>query len=106
MNDVMYMAADGPQLREKWSDVWDPISSAFDGGIKLLAIIGVCLAVFAILKWVWDRRKGGGGGGQGLIWMMLIGATLAVPDIILPMILQLIDWIIEAVIALAGNVGL
>lgn len=91
---------DGVDFRGGWDSFWSAIESAIGSqAVNLLTIIGLALIVFAIFKWVWDRRKGGGGGGgAGLIWMIVAGAVLAAPQVLLPIALQIVDWIVNAAI--------
>ena len=65
---------------------------------------GVVLVVFAIIRWLWDcRRSGFQGNHAGLLWTFGVGAVLAAPDVVIPLLLGLADLITNAVIGLFGG---
>jgi hypothetical protein len=94
-------------LAGDWSSFWGLISAAsgMAGVIKLLAIVGVILAVFSLIMWLWEIRKAGGFGNANrshhkLIFGFILGMVLAGPNIIIPVLLTLIGQIISGVIAI------
>lgn len=90
-------------LKGGWNGVWSAVNAGFPGLTKLMTIIGVILVVFALLKWAWDRRRGGGmGQGSQPLWGALIpGAILCAPGVLFPMLLGLLDWVANICIQLA-----
>ena len=77
---------------------------ALTGALFLLTAIGVVLVVFAIIRWLWDRRRSGfQGNHSGLLWTFGVGAVLAAPDVVIPLLLGLADLVTNAVIGLFGN---
>lgn len=87
-------------LKGGWATVWSAVKSAAPGLGPLLTSIGVILVVFALGKWLWDKRKGGGGNSSSLAWTALVGAALAGPEIIFPILLGFIDWGINFVVGI------
>jgi len=57
------------------------------------------LVVAAILTYLWERRRGNGGQGGGhqkILWAIAIGMVLAAPDVVIPAILTIVDFIANA----------
>lgn len=90
-------------LKGGWDRVWQAVQDGFPGLPQLMTIIGVILVVAALLKWAWDRRRGGGmGQGSAPLWGALIpGAILCAPGILFPLLLGLLDWVANICIQLA-----
>lgn len=104
MWDQLVLASD-VNMSRTWSDVWDSLDRALGPISDLIAGIGVILVVFSVVKWLWDRRRGGGGGmggGQasGVMWTLLVGAVLIAPSVLLPLILTILDAVVNAVVHL------
>lgn len=87
-------------LRKSWSTFWKAVQGQAGPILNLLAVIGVLIVVGAIIKWAWDRRRGGGfggGGNSGAIWgALLVGCLLSAPSILIPMFLLLFDVVANA----------
>ena len=96
-------------LASDWTSFWSTNSSATGMGpvISLLSIIGVVLAVFSLLVWLWEIRKSGFGGAKKshhkLIFGFILGMALASPTIVIPVFLTLIGQIISGVIAIVHS---
>lgn len=89
-------------LKGGWGTFWGAITAGFPGITTLMTVIGVALVVFALIKWAWDRRRGGGmGQGSQPLWGALVpGAILAAPAVLFPLLLGLLDWVANIVIQL------
>ena len=99
------LGAASVNFQSGWSTVWKSVSGAVGAQLTtLLTAIGVVLVVFAIIRWLWDRRRSGfQGNHSGLLWTIGVGAVLAAPDVIIPLLLGLADLITNAVVGLFGN---
>lgn len=78
---------------------WTNLLSVFDptGQIRvMLAIIGVAIAVFFLVKWMWEKRSGRGSGGFP-IFPMILAAVLAAPAVLVPLILTIVGWLVGVV---------
>lgn len=94
-------------LKGGWEKLWSAVSGAAGTGLTTaLTVIGVALVLIAVIGYIWQRRRGGGGQSSGLIWTLIIGAILAGPTIVMPLLLTLIDWILNMFVNLGKNVGL
>lgn len=98
----MYAMAAGDKidLSGAWDDLWNALTAGtgFESVTKLMAVIGVALVVFAVVKWAWAKGTGrGGGGGNNVAGALLVGALLAAPDVLLPIVLQIFDVVANAV---------
>ncbi len=94
-------------LTTSWTSFWSTVSGATGMGpvIQLLSIIGVILAVFSLLVWLWEIRKAGGFGGakqshHKLIFGFILGMALASPTIVIPVLLTLLQQIISGIVAI------
>ena len=87
-----------------WNTVWSAVQTALGPLSTLLTAIGAVMVVGGILKWIWDRRRGGGGQGHAaLFWTILIGAILASPELLIPFFLTVADFIINAIVNLTSK---
>lgn len=90
-----------------WNTLWSAISGAIGGSVMtLLTIAGVILVLFAVTKYVFDKRRGGSA-SQGLgivLWTLVAGSILAAPQVILPLALGLLDLVINLLLSLFNAV--
>lgn len=92
-------------LSGAWTGFWNTVTSSWTGLANMLTIIGLILVVFALVKWAWDRRRGGGMQGSGALWGSLIpGAILLAPKVIIPLLLWFIDAIANLVVDIIESV--
>lgn len=95
-------------LKSGWDQLWNAVSGVITGQVtSLLTIAGVILLIFAIGKFIFDKRRGGGH-TQGLgivVWTLVAGALLAAPQIIIPTALTILDYIINAIVSLVNGAG-
>ena len=101
----MALAGGKVNFAGQWNTLWKAVESVIGSqGTTLMAVIGLAMVVAAVAKWVWDRRKGGGGGGNaGLIWVIVVGGLLAAPTVIFPLLLTIVDWLINAGISVFNS---
>lgn len=95
-------------LAGAWDSFWKSISGALGTQVTgLMTIIGVLLVVFAIGKWIFDKRRGGGAtNGLGpLLWALIAGALLAGPGVVIPAFLGILDSVINMLIHLVNSSG-
>lgn len=88
----------------QWNTVWSAVNSALGPVSNLMSIAGTILVVFAAGKWLWERRKGGANHGH-LIWTLVVGALLLAPNIIVPVVLTILDAVINAVLGIGTSSG-
>jgi hypothetical protein len=79
---------------------WKSINTALNAAlgsslVSFLGVVGTLLIIFSALKYVWDRRRGGQGNHTHLMWTLVIGAILAVPSVVMPAILTILDAIVN-----------
>lgn len=89
----------GMNLVGAWNTLWSQLTSG-NGIGNLLAVIGVAIIVFFVAKWLWDRRRGGGGGFP--VMPTVLGLVLAGPSFMFPVILTLLDALLNFFIGLIG----
>lgn len=103
---------DRVDLSKGWTDVWLGLKDdgAFAGVMNLLTAVGAVIVVMAVAKLLWEKRRGGGGGGmgggkgsEGIMWALALGALLAAPNLILPVLLQILDVIANGVAGVFKN---
>lgn len=89
----------GNQLVEGWEKFWGAIPNS--GGIStLLAIAGGAIMAFFLVKWFWQKSRGGGGGNAmaGFPWWpMAVGLLLTAPTFLIPAVLRVVQVIINLV---------
>jgi len=79
-----------------WSTFWSSISGSLGKLPTILGIIGMLLVVFAILTYLWERRRGQGD-HKKILWAIVVGCCLAAPDVVIPAILTIVDFIANAI---------
>lgn len=98
------------KLGEGWDNLIGAFEkqAAFEKILTLLTAVGALLVVMAVVKWFWDKRRGGGGGGGGnssVGWALAVGALLAAPQIIIPVILDILDVVANAFVDVFDGEG-
>jgi hypothetical protein len=88
----------------QWNTVWGAVNSALGPVSNLMSIAGTILVVFAAGKWLWERRKGGANHSH-LLWTLGVGALLLAPNIIVPVVLTILDAVINAVVGIGTSSG-
>lgn len=85
-----------------WDRLWHAGQAAAGKGLlDLLTTIGVLLVVSAIVSLLWSKRKGGGGGNMaGFAWTLVIGSVLAAPGFLIPILLNIADFIANFAISI------
>lgn len=108
IHTVAAAAGAGINLAGGWSKFWTAVSAAIGTQIlTLLTIIGVLMVVGAIIKWIFDKRRGGGAmqGSGAVLWTLVAGSILAAPAIIVPLLLKILDAVINTLVALFNATG-
>lgn len=105
MNAVAVLAAnDKVDLVSGWQGLLDALEVGMPGIWKILSFVGMGLVAFALIKWAWDRRRGGGSASP--LWGMLIfGAILLAPAAVIPLALRLLQGLANMGISI-GNTAL
>lgn len=79
-----------------WKSVDTALNSALGASlVTFLGVLGTILIIFSVIKYVWDRRRTGQGNHTHVMWTLLIGAILAVPAVVMPAILTILDAIVN-----------
>ena len=89
-----------------WQTFWGTISGSLGGFTKILGIIGLLLVVGSVLKWLWERRRGGQQGfksHEGLLYTLVLGAVLAAPSFMIFWMLTILDTIVNAIASIGGS---
>ncbi|MHB1974095.1 MAG: hypothetical protein ACYCR4_07370 [Acidimicrobiales bacterium] len=93
---VVLAAATTVNFAGDWSSIDSALTSALGSSlVTFMGVIGTLLIVFALLKYFWERRRTGQGNHQHIAWTMLIGAILAVPAVVMPALLTIIDAVVN-----------
>ena len=98
------LAAATVNLESGWAGVWSDVQSIAPGFVTALTTIALLLMVGALVMFFWERRKGGGGGGgqgtQKVLNVAILAGILAAPDAIIPLLLKLVDYFLNFVVAI------
>jgi len=93
-------------LSGAWKAFWEGISSGLGNLPMGLAIIGMLIIVAGLVKFFWDKRRGGGGNNSQLVWTSVVGALLAAPNLIIPLLLGILDLVVNMFVKLVKSVDL
>src|SRR5690349_16659861 len=84
-------------LSGAWSTFWNAVTASTGAQLtNVLSVLGVAVLVFAFAGFLWQRARNQGGDGGKLMWAVAIGATLAAPGVIFPLMLTLVDVVANA----------
>ena len=89
-----------------WQTFWGSLSGSLGSFTKILGIIGLLLVVGSVLKWLWERRRGGQQGfksHEGLLYTLVLGAVLAAPSFMIFWMLTILDTIVNAIASIGGS---
>lgn len=85
-----------------WGTIIDAIGGTLGPFLTLMTATGVIVIVMAVFKFMWDKRRGGGmgQGGSQIGWAIALGALLAGPMLLIPIMLTFVDIIANAVVSI------
>jgi len=84
-------------LSGAWSTFWNAVTASTGAQLtNVLSVLGVAILVFAFAGYMWQRARSKGGDSGKLMWAVAIGATLAAPGVIFPLVLTVVDVIANA----------
>lgn len=81
----------------QWDRLWADLSPELKGGLELAALIGMLLVVMSLAGYLWQRSRGQNAQLKTVLWMMLFGAVLCAPGIIIPLLLRIVDMVANLV---------
>lgn len=89
-----------------WVDGWNRLISVVPSNVlTFMTVLGVLILVLAVVIWLWQRRKGGGGGMQGFPWIaVVLAGALAGPQLVIPAIIGVLQFIVGFVITVVNSV--
>ena len=90
-------------LAGSWTTAWTAISGPLGSFSSLMAVVGTLLVVGGLVGYIWERRRGGGGSHSKLIYTIVIGAILSAPGIVVPVLLTVVDFVVNALISLLSS---
>lgn len=103
------VSAEKVNLAGGWKVFWDKVQGQLGGITTLLTVIGALLVVMALVMWLMERRRSGsagmGQGAQKVMWAGIVGAVLAAPGFILPIMLGIIDLVINSIMSVMSIGG-
>lgn len=83
-----------------WTTLWGALNQGeFSKLMLIVTVIGVGLVVYAAGGFLWKKRKGGGGDSKGLWIAVIIGAAMTSPNILIPVVLTILDLLINVIVA-------
>lgn len=89
----------------EWDNFWSAITSSNPQVTGVLSFLGIAIAVWAVIVWIRDSRRGSTTqAGKGPMWMLFLGLALCAPGVVLPLVLGLFDIIANLVMGLLGGV--
>ncbi len=87
-----------------WHTFWNSLGGTGFGTVtKWVAIVGMILVVFAVGKYINDRRKGQRGNHIGLILTVVLGLILSDPGTFVGYLLSVVDGVANIFIHAFGG---
>jgi hypothetical protein len=91
-------------LKDGWDSFWSAVTTGGGPGLTVgLSVAGVIIVLGAAFKYLWDRRRGNGGMNLPLIIALIIGGACAGPGVILPLLLGILDLILNIIINIVNT---
>lgn len=89
-----------------WVDGWNRLIAVVPSNVlTFMTVLGVVILVIAIIGFFWQRRKGGGAGLQGFPWIaVILAGALAGPQLVIPAIIGVLQFIVGFVITIVNSV--
>lgn len=78
-----------------WNTFWSAISGQLGGVLTIMTWVGVVLVVFSVVGWIYKKRQGGSlsQGLSGVFITMVVGMVLCSPQLLIPLILRIVDFV-------------
>lgn len=80
-------------FKGQWATFWGAVTSAAPQLVNALGFVAFLILLFALVKYFIERAKGSGGNTKKFLGMALIAGIFALPNILLPMVLGVFDWV-------------
>lgn len=102
------MSGSSINLSGSWTTFWAKVSGAtgMSDVLMYLGWIGMLVVVGGIFTYLWKKRRSQGQGvsGMGQIgWAMLVGAILAAPSVLIPVLLWFVDLVANLAIGIFSH---
>ena len=102
--------AENVNLMETWNSLLAAFESVtgMDGLLKVAAWVGLILIIASIIGFLWTRRQGGSpfqGMGRAISGSLIMGLILIAPKVAVPVILFIVQTIINIVVTGLGSAG-
>lgn len=92
-------------ISDQWNLLWSAVSSGAPALTGILSAVGALLVIGALVMWVIKRRTQRGLGDLTAVWgSLIIGAVLLAPAVVIPLILKLVDIIVNIVVSLGQSI--
>jgi hypothetical protein len=89
----------------QWNLLWSAVTVGAPQLTGILTAVGALLIIGALVMWVIKRRTQRGLGDLTAVWgSLIIGAVLLAPPVVIPIILKLVDIIVNIVISLGASI--
>lgn len=94
-------AADVVDFTKSWQEFWGAFSGSASGLVTLAGIAGVLMVVVSICMWIFKKARGGGANTSTVVWMLVIGGVLCAPTVLIPLILTIVEFVINGIASIA-----
>lgn len=97
--------AEAIDISSQWSTLWGAVTSGAPQLAGILSAVGALLVIAALVMWVVKRRTQRGLGDMTAVWgSLILGSVLLAPAVVIPLILNLIDIIVNIVVSLGTSI--
>lgn len=99
-------AAEAVDFSGAWTRFWAQVQGVLTTEqTEKMGTIAVIFVVASLIGLLWSRSRGRGASSQGFMVMLVLAAMLASPGRIIPIILSVIDAIVNFVISMFTATG-
>lgn len=89
-------------ITSQWDGVWASVTAGAPGISNALTFVAGFVAIFAFLQWIWRSSKGNRD-NKSLLWGIGMACLLAVPSVIIPIALGVIELVCNVVLGVASG---
>lgn len=90
-------------ISRHWETAWSALTRLAGGGLTtVMAWVGLAIVASSVVVLIWRkfRRKGEQGQAGMLGWAIAFGAILAGPDLLIPLVLNVVDAVANVAVGM------
>jgi ABC-type glycerol-3-phosphate transport system permease component len=88
-----------------WANLWSLLAPQLASILQFVGVIGIIIVVVSLITYAVQRRRGSGGNTSAVVGACILGAVLCSPQVLIPIVLIILDILINTVIQLVSMIS-